>query len=380
MKNHTIKTKEPRFPVKNLKNEIQVNISPNVLKEIKYLNHKISNVEWSGILFYSTIGEITDIENFSITLESIYPMDKGSSGYTEFETSEDFIGYRMDNPETLQWKIGLIHSHNTMKAFFSGTDMDEINVTARYHNMYLSIVVNNMLDIVGKLAFVANTSDPLTYTYRGINGKKETIKIKNEQKALFVYDCKLELENIIVDDKFKDLVDNIIKKSVTPITTYHNGYSKFDNKNVKNPFGDRQLSLPLSKFNNGKRFEDDGMGFEDENENEMWEDIFPTFWLSFGDIDSENKTADTVLKEINSAILKGEVSTNYLDELIDNTYDLYQNYFAGSVLEVSYIEALETTYDYFEIFIEKYPFIKNLMHTLELMIVELNNKHLEYGS
>jgi hypothetical protein len=38
-------------------------------------------------------------------------MHKGSAGYTEYDYDEEVVGFRMDNPESLKWKIGHIHSH-----------------------------------------------------------------------------------------------------------------------------------------------------------------------------------------------------------------------------------------------------------------------------
>ena len=46
-----------------------------------------------------------------------------------------------------QWKVGHIHSHNVMRVFFSGTDMDELHDNAPSHNFYVSLIVNNLLTL-----------------------------------------------------------------------------------------------------------------------------------------------------------------------------------------------------------------------------------------
>jgi len=370
---------EKRYPVKNLSTKIKVITSTTILNQIKYLNSRIHEVEWSGILFYTTTGDMSDAENLIITLQSIYPMDKGSSGYTEFETSEDFIGYRMDHPETLQWKIGLIHSHNNMQAYFSGTDMDEINVTARYHNAYLSIVTNNRLDIVGKLAFVANTNDALVYTYKSMNGDTKTINIKNEEKALFVYDCDIELNDINIDGTFKELVDNIITSHAekAKARTFNN-VNTFERHNLlnhshKNSFDDRQLSLPLSEYRHGVGFND----FEDEDDyEENWEDNFPIFWLSFGDINAIS--LDLIIEELNVNLKDKSISTDYFSQLIESNYELYKKFFTGKLSTITYLQATESLVDYFELFAEDNYFMVYIINRLNKIIVELEQKHLNY--
>lgn len=47
--------------------------------------------------------------NFSLEAKDIYPMNMGSSVYTEYEFNEDFIGYRMDNIASLDWELGHVH-------------------------------------------------------------------------------------------------------------------------------------------------------------------------------------------------------------------------------------------------------------------------------
>jgi hypothetical protein len=94
------------IPVQNLNGDIPVIISEKVLNQIKYLVSKIDKVEWSGVLFYSTKGEITNPKTFEVTLEYIYAMDKGSGGATDYEFSEELVEFRMNNPESLGWKIG----------------------------------------------------------------------------------------------------------------------------------------------------------------------------------------------------------------------------------------------------------------------------------
>lgn len=348
---------EPRFPINTFTTNIPVTLSQKILDQIKYLTTKISQVEWSGILFYSVEGNLDNINEYKIILESIYPMDKGSSGYTEFDVSEDFIGYRMDHPETLKWNIGLIHSHNSMKAFFSGTDMDELNVTSRYHNFYLSIIVNNALDVVGKLAFIGVNDEPVEYSYKGFQGKNKTIAVKsNLSKVMFVYNCDIHFPINQVDTEFISNVNAIINKKQKLLTKYTES---------------KQLELPLSDFENGKGF---NTSFNDDPFADMWEDNFPTFWLSFGELDAEHLTALDCIKMLEKDIALEIITIDkYVGDLISNNYSLYNSYFAGT--DITLLEAMQTTHDYFEIYRDEHKIIDVLLENLHIYIMKLKNKH-----
>jgi proteasome lid subunit RPN8/RPN11 len=90
-------------------------------------------------------------------------MNKGSKAFTEYDFSDKaLIDYRMDNLESHDWKIGHIHSHNTMRVFFSGTDMSELIDNSEFHNYYVSLIVNNFMETTAKVAF---RGEPISSTY-----------------------------------------------------------------------------------------------------------------------------------------------------------------------------------------------------------------------
>lgn len=74
-----------------MSSKIKLMIPKKVGDQIKYLCDKISQVEWSGVLFYSVKGNINDPENMVLTTEDILLMDKGSSGYTEYNLDKDVM-------------------------------------------------------------------------------------------------------------------------------------------------------------------------------------------------------------------------------------------------------------------------------------------------
>jgi hypothetical protein len=191
-----------------------------VLHQIQYLCKNIPKVEWSGALFYTTEGSIEKPGTFKITLKTILPLDMGSAAYTEYHLDDRFIDFiEEDFEERCTWKLGHIHSHNVMGVFFSGTDMAELNDNAPAHNFYLSLIVNNYMDFIAKVAFVGEAKKDIKqvpYTAKNVDGHDYVIEKQdfevNTQK-LFIYDCDIDTPKttILVSDQFTAQVAKIME-------------------------------------------------------------------------------------------------------------------------------------------------------------------------
>lgn len=191
-----------------------------VLHQIQYLCKKIPKVEWSGALFYTTEGSIEKPETFKIILKTILPLDMGSSAYTEYNLDDRFIDFiEEDFEERCNWKLGHVHSHNVMGVFFSGTDMAELNDNAPSHNFYLSLIVNNYMEFLAKVAFIGEAKKDIKevpYTAKNVNGEDYIIERQdfevNTQK-LFIYNCDILTPtfNLSVSEKFIKQVDKIME-------------------------------------------------------------------------------------------------------------------------------------------------------------------------
>ena len=117
-------------------------IPADVEKKIRHLCNRISQVEWSGTLFYTHSGSYEE-GTLEIRCVDIFPMDIGSQAYTEFDMSPDVIAYMTDHPELLDCQMGLIHSHNNMATFLSGTDTETLRKEGNDRNHFVSLIVNN---------------------------------------------------------------------------------------------------------------------------------------------------------------------------------------------------------------------------------------------
>ena len=116
-------------------------IPESVEKTIRTLCALSPTNEWSGILFYTFEGSFET--SLTLTCKDILPLHQGSSVYTEFNTSNPKIARYMFDNDLLRCCIGLVHSHGTMKTFFSGTDTNTLLQEGSDTNSFLSLIVNN---------------------------------------------------------------------------------------------------------------------------------------------------------------------------------------------------------------------------------------------
>lgn len=213
------------LPEIRLSNKIALKISDEIMDKVKYLCKEISQVEWSGILFYSVEGTISEFDKIVLTVEDIFLMDKGTTGFTSYELGPEIVKYQMADPKRLTWKMGHIHSHNNMNVFFSGTDMEELHENSEFHNYYLSLIVNNRMEMEAKVAFRGKTNG---YTCLDEKGEEWTLNLKESKDTLFVFPCDIVLETpkVEVDKSFKERVKEVIKKSNKTQQHFNKNFNK----------------------------------------------------------------------------------------------------------------------------------------------------------
>ena len=234
----TVKPKELPIPLVNkTEGNIKVTVTEDMINKIRYICGEFPTKEWSGVLFYDIKGSLKKPNLIKIKAFDFYPLDLGSASYTEFEYSPDFAAYIARNPLLMDHQMGLIHSHNNMGVFFSGTDTATLQEQAPLYKKFLSVIVNNRMDITAKLAVytesdITNNTEIISttnyqdidYTNKKINNSSKTTKVF-KAKEVWVYDCDIIKEGKeIVDEEFKgvveDLKTNTTKQSFnSPVTT-----------------------------------------------------------------------------------------------------------------------------------------------------------------
>lgn len=211
-------------------------IPADVEKKIRHLCNRISQVEWSGTLFYTHSGSYEE-GTLEIRCVDIFPMDIGSQTYTEFDMSPDVIAYMTTRPELLDCQMGLIHSHNHMATFFSGTDTATLREEGNDRNHFVSLIVNNAgtytAAITRKLTEkkVINT----TFTYRTFDDVEKTgtrtVEVEEEVIAYNMLNIIKEGEIIEpfleIDERLEAIKKNKAKvvatKAPLSTTSYHGG-------------------------------------------------------------------------------------------------------------------------------------------------------------
>lgn len=123
-------------------NETRYNlvVTKNLEDKIRFLCNKVSNIEWSGVLFYTVEGNYQN--NLKIICHDLYLKDIGNNVSTEFTTEVDEVNYAVEH-NLMDCFTGLIHSHHVMRTNFSGTDLNTLYTEGLDTNNFVSLIVNN---------------------------------------------------------------------------------------------------------------------------------------------------------------------------------------------------------------------------------------------
>lgn len=202
-------------------------IPASVERTIRFLCERVWDTEWSGILFYNPTGSFED-GSLEIHCVDIYPMDIGSTGYTEFDMSPDVISYMAQNPELLDCKTGLIHSHNNMATFFSGTDLNTLRDEGNDQVHFVSLIVNNAGNYTAAITRKIRYHSLRKISYEGYSDVISITEPEEENgEEVEYFDLKVVFEEER-DTKFKDIAERLSdiksKKKASPYTSSYNHY------------------------------------------------------------------------------------------------------------------------------------------------------------
>lgn len=226
-------------------------IPAEVERKIRFACQKVWSTEWSGTLFFTHEGSFEN-NDLVIRCVDIYIMDIGTQAYTEFDMNPDVIAYMCENPELLDCQMGLIHSHNNMSTFFSGTDTATLKEEGRDRNNFVSLIVNNAGSYTAAITRRIKSKqvkESVSYEFFGDGEKHDTkeyvsdadeiewfyLKIENENETFSFPDMAARLEEI------KQAKAEKAKKAQTPV--YQGGYKPV----IANSYGTKVGSANLVK-------------------------------------------------------------------------------------------------------------------------------------
>lgn len=170
---------------------------------INYLHKTIGATEWSGILFYKlTSGNINKLKDLVFQVEMIYPMNIGTSAYTEFDYNSEVMNAYDISEELISCSTGHCHTHHTMSTFYSKDDTEELLGNCKNFNYYITLIVNFAKDYKCKIAFPTKAKVNKEYTIKNNEGKFIKAKSSLEEEIILVGDLDIEFENKIETEEW----------------------------------------------------------------------------------------------------------------------------------------------------------------------------------
>lgn len=172
-------------------------IPAEVERKIRFACQKVWNTEWSGTLFFTHEGSFEN-NDLVIRCVDIYIMDIGTQTYTEFDMNPDVISYMCENPELLDCQMGLIHSHNNMSTFFSGTDTATLKEEGRDRNNFVSLIVNNAGSYTAAITRRIKSKqvmESVSYEFFGDGEKQDTKEYVSDADEIEWFYLKIEKED-----------------------------------------------------------------------------------------------------------------------------------------------------------------------------------------
>lgn len=306
-------------------------IPAEVERKIRFACQKVWSTEWSGTLFFTHEGSFEN-NDLIIRCVDIYIMDIGIQAYTEFDMNPDVIAYMCENPELLDCQMGLIHSHNNMSTFFSGTDTATLKEEGRDRNNFVSLIVNNAgtyTAAITRRVKSKQVKESVSYEFFGDGEKHDTeeyisdadeiewfyLKIEKEGENYSFPDMDARLEEIRKQKKEK------AEKAKITAPVYTGKYL--------NVVASQPVKAGPANINKGKVEQKPVQKtlFDDVKENELpFEEEDPA--IPYGQVFVNQKTIESLVRQlITCSIIIPNESKVDIDKWAKNMPALYENRF-----------------------------------------------------
>lgn len=318
-------------------------------------------------------GSIKDFTSVELTIEDIFPMDKGTTGSTGYELGDEIIEYRMSNPESLSWKLGMVHSHHNMESYFSGVDMSELSDNTEVHNYYLSLVVNNRGDLVAKVAFRGEIKG---YECLDEQGKPWTLELSKDRQAMFTFDCDIVSPKTYtkVPASFVNRTEEIIKEAHDKAIVYQNAKNRFPTqyKPKTLPYG-VQSWRRNSQDSETKDFNDSFFphkDFEEEKTQEEKHWDFARFVLRLGQVMDKGDTIEDALED---STVGGINIEEYVRKIVTMYPALFEKYWDifGEINTEVFLSTTAEVLEVFENYTGLFEVVEPLITNLESMVYKM---------
>ena len=318
------------------------------MHKLRYICNEIYKEEWSAALFYRVKGSIRNPSKMKLTVVDFFPMDKGNAAHTEYDLDQGnnaLVGYMMENELYGNIILGHLHSHNTMAVFFSPEDTGELQRNVSNHNIYLSLIVNNKMDMTARVAYEANCVVNPNFVARDENGDEYNIKGNEYTESIMCYH-NVEIikppEVFNVDSKFKERIAEIIKEAE----------KKEAEKKAK-------ALVPVTQGYQ-PQFSEWGETYPPQNGKTSSMDDLLKFILNNG----KNYGYETIHAVLNKRERVAKTDEEYVKFVVENYLKLYMKYFnvvdANQVNANKFINNLDAVIKTLTSFEKAFPFVVNI--------------------
>lgn len=254
-------------------NTFKLIVTEELERKIRYYLDRFPNTEYSGTLFYKVTGSFKEM-NFEITAFDFILQDIGTSTYTEFNMSPDVVAYMVVNPELLGEDVyqGLMHSHHTMGAFFSGTDYATLREEGSDRTHFLSLIIDTKgtyqaaitriveeeMTATGSARFLTfneqEASQPISYTFKRKRLEYFMLDVERPQLPNPYLELSQRIEEV---QKQKAEAARKTKSAVTYSGGYNNygGYGAYGNYRDDDPYvwpSERKTPAPVYQATVGR--------------------------------------------------------------------------------------------------------------------------------
>lgn len=241
----------------------KLSIPIEVERKIRFICQKVWDTEWSGILFFTYQGSFEN-NDLVIACKDIYVMNIGTQAYTEFDMNSDVISYMTEHQELLDCQMGLIHSHNNMPTFLSGTDANTLREEGTDRNNFVSLIVNNVGTYTAVITrkVTSYIKESLSFKFFNNEERTENREYQNDEEVIEWYYLKIEKEGC--NDSFHDVDVRLNElKEQEKLSSYpelnvtvkegsqeplHSYYNKRDSKISYSPLMRQDCAIPYEEI------------------------------------------------------------------------------------------------------------------------------------
>jgi len=175
-----------------------------------------ANTEWCGFIVLKklagSLNSLEDIEQLMFEVKGMTPFNTGDASFTEAKVSDHISGLMDEYPEllddSLNNRVGLIHTHHSMSTFFSGEDNDELKMNAPDHLYYISLIVNYAGRYTARICITSRKND---YTINNENDTEVSFLV-NTDKVIFYSEMQISITKDTITDKFSMLNEEAKKR------------------------------------------------------------------------------------------------------------------------------------------------------------------------